>query len=79
MKGLSVKLDPFEQTAKYWAGQSKQGIYLGKRTNRRLSLSMDRGHEGRIHEGLQEDGCSSMYKVVTVCFCLYDRSCHKFL
>jgi hypothetical protein len=48
MKGLSVKLDPLEQTARYWVGQSKQGIYLGKGTNRRLSSSLIRGHEGRI-------------------------------
>jgi hypothetical protein len=68
MKGLSVKLDPFEQIARYWVGQSKQGIYLGKRTNRRLSLTLDRGHEGHICEVLQEDGRSSMYgyKVITV-------------
>jgi hypothetical protein len=26
-----------------------------------LSLSLERGHEGRIREVLQEDGCSSMY------------------
>jgi hypothetical protein len=26
-----------------------------------LSLSPERGHEGRIHEVLQEDHCSSMY------------------
>jgi hypothetical protein len=28
MKGLRVKLDPLEQTARYWVGQSKQGIYF---------------------------------------------------
>jgi hypothetical protein len=79
MKGLSVKLDPLEQTARNWVGQSKQGIYLGKRTNRRLSLSLEQGHEGRIREVIQEDGRSSMYKVITVCFCPYDRNCHKFV
>jgi hypothetical protein len=26
-----------------------------------LSLSLERGHEGRIREMLQEDRCSSMY------------------
>jgi hypothetical protein len=50
-----VKPNPLEQV-----GQSKQGIHLGRKTNRRLSLSLDRGHEGRIREVLQEDGCSSM-------------------
>ncbi len=43
MKGLSGKLDPLEQTARYWVVQSKQRMYLGERTNRRLSLSLDRG------------------------------------
>jgi hypothetical protein len=64
MKGLSVEPDPLEQTARYWVGQGKQGIYLRRRTKRRLSLSLDQGHEGRIHEVLQGDGCSSMYKVI---------------
>ncbi len=68
MKGLIVKLDPLEQTARYRVGQGKQKIYLGERTNRRLSLSLDRGHEGRIHKVLYENGCSSMYKDITVCF-----------
>ncbi len=68
MKGLSVKLDPLEQTARYWVDQSKQRIYLGERNNRRLSLSLHRGHEGCIREVLQEDGHSSMYKDIIVCF-----------
>jgi hypothetical protein len=70
MKRLSVKLDSLEQTAKHWVGQSKQGVYLGKETIGRLSSSLDQGHEGRICEVLQEDGCSSMYKDFTVCFLL---------
>ncbi len=40
----------------------QQELHSGWKTRRRLSLSLDRGHEGRIHEVLQEDGCSSMYK-----------------
>jgi hypothetical protein len=52
---------------------------LGKGTIGRLSLSLDRGHEGHIREVLQEDGCLSMYKFLTVCFCPYDRNCHEFL
>ncbi len=59
---MSVKYEPLRQTARHWAGQSKQEIYLGKRTSKRLSLTLDRGHVGRIHEVLQEDGRSSMYK-----------------
>jgi hypothetical protein len=49
-----------KQTARCWVGQGKQGIYLRRRTNRRLSLSLDRGHEGHIHEVLQEGSHSSM-------------------
>jgi hypothetical protein len=56
--------EPLEQTARYWVGQSKQEIYLGKGTSKKLSLILDRGHEGRIREVLQEDGRSSMYKVM---------------
>jgi hypothetical protein len=63
MNGLSVKFDPLEQTARYWTGHGKQEAHLERETSRRLSLSLDRGHEGRIREMLQEDGCSSMYKL----------------
>ncbi len=63
MRGLSVKPDLLEQTARYWVGQGKQGMRLKRRANRRLSLSLDRGHEGRIRKVLQEDGCSSMYEL----------------
>jgi hypothetical protein len=62
MKGLSVQPDQLEQTARCWVGQGKQGIYLRRRTKRRLSLSLDRGHEECIREVLQEDSHSSMYK-----------------
>ncbi len=62
MKGLGVKPDLLAQTARYWMGHSKQEIHSERETRMRLSLSLDRGHEGRIHEVLQEDGCSSMYK-----------------
>ncbi len=52
MKGLSVKPDTLEQTARYWMGQGKQEANLERETSRRLSLSLDRGHEGRIREML---------------------------
>ncbi len=61
MTGLGVKRDPLGHTARYWMGHSKQEIHSERETRRRLSLSLDRGHEGRIREVLQEDGCSSMY------------------
>jgi hypothetical protein len=54
----------------YWVGQGKQGIYLRRRTNRRLSLSLDRGHEGRIREVLQEESCSSIFKL-SLCVLAY--------
>jgi hypothetical protein len=65
-KGLSAKYEPLEQTARYWVGQSKQEYTWGKRTNKRHSLTLDRGHEGRINEVLQEDGRSSMYRTIIV-------------
>jgi hypothetical protein len=52
MKGLSEKLDPLEQTARRWVGQSKKGKHLGSRTDMRLSSSLDQGHEGHIREVL---------------------------
>jgi hypothetical protein len=63
MKGWSEKSDLLEQTARYWMGQSKQAAHLERETSRKLSQSLDRGHEGRIRKVLQEDGCASMYKL----------------
>jgi hypothetical protein len=63
MKDLGVKPDPLGQTARYWMGQGKQEVHLERKTGRRFSLRLNRGHEERIREVLQEDGCSSMYKL----------------
>ncbi len=63
---MTVKHEPLGQTARYWVGQSKQEIYLGKGTSKSHTLTLDRGHEGHIREVLQEDGRSSMYKVMIV-------------
>jgi hypothetical protein len=52
MKGLSVKSDPLEQTARYWMGQEKQEAHLEREISRRPSLSLDRGHEGHIRKVL---------------------------
>jgi hypothetical protein len=41
-------------------GVWQQGIHSERETKRRLSLSLDLGHEGCIREVLQEDGCASM-------------------
>jgi hypothetical protein len=63
MKGLSVKSDPLEQTARNWMGQGKQEVHLERETSGKLSLSLNPGHEGRIGGVLQEDGCSYMYEL----------------
>ncbi len=81
MKGLGEKSDPLGQTARYWRDHSKQVLHSEKETRRRRSLSLDRGHEGRIREVLQEDGCSSMYKsqscilTCTITVCSLNMSC----
>ncbi len=62
-EGVKCEIDPLEQTARYWMGQDKQEPHLERETSRRLSLSLDQGHEGHIREVLREDGCSSMYKL----------------
>jgi hypothetical protein len=65
-KGLSAKYDLLEQTARYWVGQSKQEYIWGKRTCKRHSLTLGRGHEGCFREVLQEDSRSSMYRTIIV-------------
>ncbi len=65
-EGVELKHESLEQTARYWVGQSKQEIYSGMRTSKRLSLTLDRGHEGRIREVLKEDGRSSMYRIIII-------------
>ncbi len=74
-----MKADLLGQTARYWVGHSKQEIRSEGETRTRLSLSLDRGHKGRFHEVLQEDGCSSKYKsqscvftcIITMCSLKY--------
>jgi hypothetical protein len=39
----------------------QQDACLEGKARKGLSSSLKRGHEGRIREVLQEDGCSSMY------------------
>jgi hypothetical protein len=55
-----------EQTARYWVGQSKQEYTWRKRSGKRFTLTLNRGHEGCIREVLQEDSCSSMYKDIAM-------------
>ncbi len=62
-EGVKCETRSVGTNSKILGGRDKQGIYLGGRTSKRLSLSLERGHEGRNCEVLQEDGCSSMYKL----------------
>ncbi len=58
-----MKHESLEQTARYWVGQDKQERYKWKKAGKRFSLTQEQDHDGRIHEVLQEDSRSSMYKV----------------
>ncbi len=58
-----MKHESLEQTARYWVGQDKQERYMWKRAGQRFNLTRERGHDRHISEVLQEDSCSSMYKV----------------
>jgi hypothetical protein len=62
MKGISVKLDPFGKNSKIPSEAWQHEMHVEWKARRRLSLSLDRGHEGHIREALQKDGFSSMYK-----------------
>jgi hypothetical protein len=59
-EGECVKHESLEQTVRYWVGQDKQRRYLWKKTGKRFSLTRGRV---LIHEVLQKDSYSSMYKV----------------
>ncbi len=65
-KGSSAKCEPLKQTARYWVGQSKQEYTGGKRSSKRFSLTLDRGHKGRIREVIQDDSHSSMYSGIAI-------------
>ncbi len=71
-----VKYESLEQTARYWVDQDKQERYMWKRAGKRFSLTLERGHEGRIREVLQEDSHSSMYKVYD-CIIMPEENCHE--
>jgi hypothetical protein len=57
-----VKPDPFGTNSKIPSEAWQHEMHVKRKARRRLSLSLDRGHEGHICEVLQEDGCSSIYK-----------------
>jgi hypothetical protein len=58
-KALGVKPDPLYSKMLGWAWQ--QDAFSGGEARMELTSSLERGHEGRICEVLQENGCSSMY------------------
>jgi hypothetical protein len=59
-KALGVKPDLCNKQQDTGLGMATRCMLMGRGQNG-LSLSPERGHEGRIREVLQEDGCSSMY------------------
>jgi hypothetical protein len=61
-EGVRCEIRSVEINSKIMGEAWQQEIHSDRETRRRLSLSLDRGHEGRIREVLQEDGCSSMHK-----------------
>jgi hypothetical protein len=74
MKGLSVKPDPSGTNSKIPNEAWQYEIHVEWKAIRRLSLSLDRGHEGRIREVLQEDGCSSCVQATILHSCLYNTA-----
>jgi hypothetical protein len=62
-EGLSLKHEPLEANSKILGGPRQKRRMLIEESGKSLSLTLDRGHEGRIREVLQEDGHSSMYKL----------------
>ncbi len=50
--------------SKILGGPKQTRRIIMEESSKSLSLTLDWGHEGRIREVLQEDGRSSIYKVV---------------
>jgi hypothetical protein len=61
-EGVRRDIRSVEINSKILGEAWQQEIQSERETRRRLSISLDQGHEGCIREVLQEDGCSSMYK-----------------
>jgi hypothetical protein len=59
--------------SKILGGPKQTRRLLMKESNKSLSSILDRGHEGRICDVLQENSRSSMYKV----YCVTERNCHE--
>jgi hypothetical protein len=61
-EGVRCETPPTEINSKILGRVWQQDACSERGTRRRLSLSLQRGHERHIREVLQEDGSSSMYK-----------------
>jgi hypothetical protein len=53
MKEISVKPNPFGTNNKILSEAWRHGMHVEWKARRRLSLDLDRGHEGCIREVLQ--------------------------
>jgi hypothetical protein len=73
MEGAHVKHESLGQTARYWLGQDKQGRYMRRKAGKRFSLTRGQGHDGHIHEVLQESSRSSMYKLYDNVICVKEK------
>ncbi len=62
MEGIRGETRSIEINSKILDWTWQQDACLEREARRKLSLSLEWGHEGHIREVLQEDGCSSMYK-----------------
>jgi hypothetical protein len=60
-RSVRCETRPLEISGKILGWAWQQDVCSAKEAKGRLSLSLKRGHVGRIREVLQEDGCSSVY------------------
>ncbi len=73
-EGIWCETQPTEINSKILDWTWQQDACSEREARRRLSLSLERGHHGCIHEVLQEDGCSSI-TVIIMCSYLYNTVC----
>jgi hypothetical protein len=67
-EGVRCETRPTEISSKIPGWGWQQDACSAREAKGRLSLSLEGGHEGRICEVLQEDGCSGMYSNYCVFF-----------
>ncbi len=73
-EGVRCEIQPTEINSKVLGWTWQQDACSEREARKRLSLGLERGHEGRIREVLQEDGCSSMGEI-SVCSFLCNIVC----